>query len=82
MHWGKIAANRGAMAHAGWQGIVVTPGRLELPAYGLGNRRSIRLSYGVTPRNIRELARTVKSGNRRVLGRAATLPLGAPLEPG
>jgi hypothetical protein len=63
-------------------GKLVTPGRLELPAYGLGNRRSIRLSYGVTPRNIRELARTVKSGNRRVLGRAATLPLGAPLEPG
>ena len=27
---------------------VVTPGRLELPAYGLGNRRSILLSYGVT----------------------------------
>ena len=26
---------------------MVTPGRLELPAYGLGNRRSIRLSYGV-----------------------------------
>ena len=26
---------------------VVTPGRLELPAYGLGNRRSILLSYGV-----------------------------------
>ena len=22
------------------------PGRLELPTYGLGNRRSIRLSYG------------------------------------
>ena len=28
---------------------MVTPGRLELPAYGLGNRRSILLSYGVTP---------------------------------
>jgi hypothetical protein len=27
---------------------LVTPGRLELPAYGLGNRRSILLSYGVT----------------------------------
>jgi hypothetical protein len=27
---------------------MVTPGRLELPAYGLGNRRSILLSYGVT----------------------------------
>src|SRR5438445_491971 len=26
---------------------MVTPGRLELPAYGLGNRRSILLSYGV-----------------------------------
>lgn len=24
------------------------PGRLELPTYGLGNRRSIRLSYGTT----------------------------------
>jgi len=30
-------------------GKVVTPGRLELPAYGLGNRRSILLSYGVSP---------------------------------
>ena len=29
-------------------GLLVTPGRLELPAYGLGNRRSILLSYGVT----------------------------------
>ena len=28
-------------------GDMVTPGRLELPAYGLGNRRSILLSYGV-----------------------------------
>jgi hypothetical protein len=28
-------------------GRMVTPGRLELPAYGLGNRRSILLSYGV-----------------------------------
>jgi hypothetical protein len=28
-------------------GKMVTPGRLELPAYGLGNRRSILLSYGV-----------------------------------
>ena len=26
---------------------MVTPGRLELPALGLGNRCSIRLSYGV-----------------------------------
>lgn len=26
---------------------LATPGRLELPAYGLGNRRSILLSYGV-----------------------------------
>jgi hypothetical protein len=25
---------------------VAIPGRLELPTYGLGNRRSIRLSYG------------------------------------
>jgi hypothetical protein len=24
----------------------VTPGRIELPTYGLGNRRSIQLSYG------------------------------------
>ena len=29
-------------------GDMVTPGRLELPAYGLGNRRSILLSYGVS----------------------------------
>ena len=28
---------------------MVTPGGLEPPAYGLGNRRSILLSYGVTP---------------------------------
>ena len=28
-------------------GRLATPGRLELPAYGLGNRRSILLSYGV-----------------------------------
>ena len=27
---------------------MVTPGGLEPPAYGLGNRRSILLSYGVT----------------------------------
>jgi hypothetical protein len=26
--------------------FVAIPGRLELPTYGLGNRRSIRLSYG------------------------------------
>lgn len=26
--------------------ILAIPGRLELPTYGLGNRRSIRLSYG------------------------------------
>src|SRR5471032_2769787 len=28
-------------------GTMVTPGGLEPPAYGLGNRRSILLSYGV-----------------------------------
>jgi hypothetical protein len=28
----------------GW--ALAIPGRLELPTYGLGNRRSIRLSYG------------------------------------
>ena len=28
--------------------MMVTPGGLEPPAYGLGNRRSILLSYGVT----------------------------------
>ncbi len=27
---------------------MVTPGGLEPPAYGLGNRRSVLLSYGVT----------------------------------
>ncbi len=27
---------------------MVTPGRLELPTCGLGNRRSIHLSYGAT----------------------------------
>gem|GEM_PF-3366339 len=26
--------------------MLAIPGRLELPTYGLGNRRSIRLSYG------------------------------------
>ena len=30
--------------------ILVTPGRFERPAYGLGNRCSIRLSYGVAIR--------------------------------
>ena len=30
---------------------MVTPGRFELPACGLGNRRSIHLSYGATRRN-------------------------------
>jgi hypothetical protein len=29
--------------------VLVTPGGLEPPAYGLGNRRSILLSYGVAP---------------------------------
>jgi hypothetical protein len=28
------------------QRALAIPGRLELPTYGLGNRRSIRLSYG------------------------------------
>ncbi len=28
---------------------VVTPGRFELPTCGLGNRRSIHLSYGANP---------------------------------
>ena len=28
---------------------MVTPGRFELPTCGLGNRRSIHLSYGATP---------------------------------
>jgi hypothetical protein len=27
---------------------MVTPGRFELPTCGLGNRRSIHLSYGAT----------------------------------
>ncbi len=31
---------------------LVTPGRLELPAYGLGKRRSILLSYGVVWRQM------------------------------
>ncbi len=32
---------------SGWiHAEVAIPGRLELPTYGLGNRRSIRLSYG------------------------------------
>ena len=35
----RVAAIALAMAMA-------IPGRLELPTYGLGNRRSIRLSYG------------------------------------
>jgi hypothetical protein len=26
--------------------FLVAPGRLERPAYGLGNRRSVQLSYG------------------------------------
>jgi hypothetical protein len=39
--------------------LLVTPGGLEPPAYGLGNRRSILLSYGVTERN-QILARKVQ----------------------
>ena len=31
-------------------------GRLELPAYGLGNRRSIRLSYGTAPPDVSQPA--------------------------
>lgn len=32
--------------------VMAIPGRLELPTYGLGNRRSIRLSYGTeNPQN-------------------------------
>ena len=30
----------------GQDSALAIPGRLELPTYGLGNRRSIRLSYG------------------------------------
>ena len=30
---------------------MVTPGRFELPTCGLGNRRSIHLSYGATLRS-------------------------------
>jgi hypothetical protein len=26
--------------------MLAIPGRLELPTYGLGNRRSVQLSYG------------------------------------
>ncbi len=36
------SVGRRAMAHD----KMAIPGRLELPTYGLGNRRSIRLSYG------------------------------------
>jgi hypothetical protein len=47
---------------------MVTPGRLELPAYGLGNRRSILLSYGVTQldqllRALRYIKRHVSAAN-------------------
>jgi hypothetical protein len=34
----------------------VTPGRLELPTNGLGNRCSIHLSYGATSHNTNWLA--------------------------
>jgi hypothetical protein len=50
--------------------MLATPGRLELPAYGLGNRRSILLSYGVAtndqyrirfPRRNRDVADLARS---------------------
>ena len=40
---------------------MVTPGRFELPTCGLGNRRSIHLSYGATCFSIGNL-----HGHRRV----------------
>jgi hypothetical protein len=39
------------------------PGRLELPTYGLGNRRSIRLSYGTA--NPASVARVFNANIRR-----------------
>lgn len=47
--------------------LTVIPGGLEPPAYGLGNRRSIRLSYGTGIDG--ELCRTGGGGARGVVGR-------------
>src|SRR3954471_1203464 len=46
----KDGRQRGCSKHSWDCRMLVTPGRLELPAYGLGNRRSILLSYGVAGR--------------------------------
>src|SRR6185312_5158559 len=46
---GRDRTEKGLPSEALFFTVVVTPGGLEPPAYGLGNRRSILLSYGVTP---------------------------------
>src|SRR5262245_7767185 len=43
--------------------FLAVPGRLELPTFGLGNRCSIRLSYGTA--SWRETTRTVPRGPLR-----------------
>lgn len=46
------------------------PGRLELPTYGLGNRRSIRLSYGTEHPQLTADTGALHSraGNRSLVG--------------
>ena len=68
--------NCGLLAQVPQTERMVTPGRLELPAYGLGNRRSILLSYGVSSnissgafRLLHQLCTNQKTAASSVLGR-------------
>jgi hypothetical protein len=61
-------------------GVLAVPGRLELPTFGLGNRCSIRLSYGTICRRLANPSMAIfQNGERR---RSAALVLHAvSLEP-
>src|SRR5271165_6571337 len=55
--------------------FVVTPGRFELPTCGLGNRRSIHLSYGATNGCSRTFRSLPQQRNRAGWGACAVWPV-------